>query len=134
MNANDSLASPLILLVEEDLQLRQSMEELLKLENYTSLSVANATEALSVIDSMSTLPGLIISDIVMKGMDEFQFLIAVRNKPAWKYIPFLFVSGQEAPGFVQDSKFGTVGYIPKPFNVLEFLDTVRRLTNRIDSG
>lgn len=124
----------LILLVEDDLYLRQSTEELLKFENYRCVSVRNPREALAFLSSTTILPRLIISDIIMREMGGFQFLVAVRDNPIWQQIPFLFVTCQEAPGLVQDSEFGTVGYIPKPFNIRRFLDTIRHLINRIHGG
>jgi|SRR5690554_3122439 len=118
---------PFILVVEDDPSLLENLEDILQFAGYDFVAVSNAYEGFNVLRSVSRLPDLIISNILMPGMDGFQFLLAVRKNRSWANIPFLFISGQEATCFVQDAAYGAVAYMTKPFEVSELLDLVGRM-------
>jgi CheY-like chemotaxis protein len=121
---------PLILLVEDDEALLENLEEALSYGHFRVVPATNARSALDILTTLSPLPELIISDIVMPGMDGYQFLKAVRANPQWKHIPFLFISDQEATGLVVDPEFVVIGYLYKPFGVPQLLDMAGRLRSR----
>lgn len=116
----------MILLVEDEPNLLESMEEILNFGGYEVVSASAPQEALKLLDTAPVLPDLIVSDILMPGMDGFQFLNAVRSR-SWKHIPFLFVSGQEATGLLKDPAQAPVGYLSKPFSINELLGMIGRI-------
>jgi two-component system response regulator MprA len=122
-----TLRSALVFLVEDDFDLQVVMRETLELADYDVVSVSNPHEALDRLNSAPRLPRLIISDLMMPGMNGYQFFQAVRHEPSWKRIPFLFVTGQEATSFINDPVMGTIAYLSKPFRITDLLDMVERL-------
>ncbi len=116
----------MILLVEDDPLLLESMEELLEFAGYDVVSATGPKEALQFLESAPTLPQLIVSDILMPGMDGFQFLKAVRSR-SWSHIPFLFVSGQEATLLIKEMSEAAIGYLSKPFTVPDLLNMIERV-------
>lgn len=120
----------LLLIVDDDWYLRKVYEDALQLEGYPVLTAASGHEALDILRTASVQPRLIISDILMPGMDGFQFLAAVRAQPQWRSIPFLFISGQEDSGIVHDPVAGVVGYLSKPFHVPALLAMIDQMLRK----
>jgi CheY-like chemotaxis protein len=118
----------MILLVEDEPILLESMEEILSFAGYQVKTASAPREALQILGTGDSLPDLIVSDILMPGMDGFQFLATVREQFS-KRTPFLFISGQEATNLIHDPAQGKIGYLSKPFNVAELLDMVARILN-----
>ena len=116
----------MILLVEDDPLLLESLADILSFADYEVKSAGAPREALQFLSTSPALPELIVSDIMMPGMNGYQFLAAVRSDFS-KHIPFLYISGLEATSLLHDPVQGTIGYLNKPFNVAELLDMIARI-------
>ena len=78
-----------ILLVEDSDVLRQGLKSLLEQENYQVITGGNGKEALEKMESDP--PDLILADILMPEMDGYALFEAVRSRPEWISIPFIFL-------------------------------------------
>ena len=67
-----------VLIVEDELYVRNSIKRSIP-KCYTIIEASNGAEALNIIDK-DNLPSLIISDIMMPGMDGFEFLKELRRR------------------------------------------------------
>ena len=104
----------LILIIEDDLDILDFNTKLLEQRNYRVLKARDGKEALDLIEK--TLPDLIISDIMMPGMDGLTFLKAVKNNPTTDHIPVIVLSARSAAGSrLEALKEGAQGYLSKPF-------------------
>ena len=73
-------------------------------------------------------PDLILMDLQLPGMDGFDALRALRDKPETRDIPVVAVSANVAREQAERIKAdGFDGYIAKPFEVVDFLAMVHRL-------
>jgi len=81
---------PVILFVDDQVSLRTSVQNLLQMEGFEVLLAANGREALRQLEQASPLPDLIVSDISMPHMSGFELFEAVRLRPEWFDIPFVF--------------------------------------------
>lgn len=112
----------IILVVEDDLTLRDGIREVLVLEGYEILVASNGIEALDVLNNLSLVPDLIISDIMMPRMDGIQFFGEVRKDPRWLMLPFIFLT---AKGDKADQQFGfrlgVDDYVIKPYDPPDLL-------------
>lgn len=62
------------------------------------------------------LPDLILLDIMMPGIDGFETCVKLKNDPATKNIPVIFLSAKEDPAdIVKGFQCGGCDYITKPF-------------------
>jgi len=101
-----------ILLVDDDITLREMYEERLKLEGYAVATATNGEEALAKMKSF--VPDLILLDIMMPVMNGFTVLDKLRAHSEYSKIPVLFLTA-----LVQDQnknramKAGAAGYIVK---------------------
>ncbi len=84
-----------ILLVDDDLYIRDLYAEVLKDENYDVLIASDGEEALAV--ATATVPDLILLDIMLPKMDGIQVLTKIRENAALKSVPVVMLTnfGQE---------------------------------------
>jgi two-component system, OmpR family, response regulator len=74
------------------------------------------------------LPQLILLDVMMPGMDGPGTLRALRELPALKDVPVVFMTAKVQPQEVsQYTAMGALGVIAKPFDPMGLADQVRRL-------
>jgi CheY-like chemotaxis protein len=80
-----------ILVVEDELESREALLQILELEGYRAVGVSNGADALKFLRS-SELPCLIVFDLFMPVMDGRQFRMALLSTEAWAAIPVVVVS------------------------------------------
>jgi putative two-component system response regulator len=122
-----------LLIVEDNPVLREGLQEMLDLEGFAVIAAANGREAL---EKMSTPAhngpiDLILSDIAMPEMDGYAFFRAVRSRPEWISIPFLFLTARgEKQDILAGKDLGADDYLIKPLSREELLTAVRARLDR----
>jgi PAS domain S-box-containing protein len=121
MHDGDLLASalpkPRILLVEDEATLREHLAQALS-DEYVVETAGDGREALRAV--MQALPELIVTDIVMPGIDGIELLKTLRSTRRTQTVPVLLISGraideQRIEGF----KEGADAYLAKPYTERE---------------
>ena len=114
-----------ILVAEDDPSVRLIISEMLELmDNCNARVVASPEEALDVAEGPDTLPlDLLISDIVMPGMDGFQ--LADRMVERYPKLKVLFVSGYDPESMDRSLELrARSGFLSKPFSLGALQETV----------
>lgn len=120
-----------IFLVEDNSAQLQLIKKILELENYRVDTAENGKVAFDKLSAMKELPDIIISDIVMPEMDGYELFKMVSQHPLLNFIPFLFISGKDAPEDIRFGKMlGVDDYITKPFNYKDVLAVIAGKINR----
>ena len=136
---------PIILVVEDNVDLLYNLNLLLESNNYTPITAKNGKEAIKILSTLGKIPDIIISDIMMPEMDGYEFFKAISNEPRWNRIPFLFLSARTTPKDIRFGKLlGVDDYITKPFDEKDLLATlsgriarnerINALNNKIDES
>ncbi|MNE39726.1 Heme response regulator HssR [compost metagenome] len=116
-----------ILVVEDDKHVRRLLEAVLKREGYDVFTAEDGHKALDVLDIQHI--DLIILDIMMPGMDGYEFAAEVRA--ANSQIPILMATAKHLP---EDKKkgfrLGTDDYMTKPVDTEEMLLRIQALLRR----
>ena len=122
-----------ILVVEDDPILRQVISSILEGKGHRVLETSDSEAALSELKESS--PHLILSDVMMPGMDGFMFYEQVRANPAWSQIPFIFLTARDQQTDIRHGmELGADDYLTKPFEPEELLAAVRiRLARATES-
>ena len=116
-----------ILIAEDDWELRQLFSHVLTKNGYAVKGVSNGQEALDAVDMEYF--DLIISDIMMPGVDGFEFAQTVRQVN--KTIPILFMSAKDdLPSKRKGFLVGIDDYMVKPVELAELEMRVRALLRR----
>jgi CheY-like chemotaxis protein len=107
-----------VVVVEDDLDIREVMRMVLETSGYSVLEASEGAEALSVVRGRR--PCVILLDLMMPGMDGFQFREAQLRDPAIAAIPVIIVSG--GGGIPEKAaKLCAAGYLVKPTDVHRML-------------
>jgi len=118
-----------LLIVEDNDALREGLGEMLNLEGFTTITAANGR--LALLKMNGSIPDLILSDITMPEMDGFAFYKAVRARPDWLAIPFIFLTARgEKKDVLSGKNLGVEDYLIKPLTREELVTAVRSRLNR----
>ncbi len=113
---------PLILVVEDNVDLLYNLNLLLESNNYKPITAKNGKEAIKILSTLEKIPEVIISDIMMPEMDGYEFFRVISNNPLWNRIPFLFLSARTTPKDIRFGKLlGADAYLTKPFDEKDLL-------------
>jgi CheY-like chemotaxis protein len=83
---------PLVLVVDDDRDIRDSLIETLEDHGYTAVGAGNGVEAIDVLRTHAVPPCLILLDLMMPVMDGRGFREEQLKHPAWAGIPVIVVS------------------------------------------
>ena len=114
-----------ILVVEDDISIRELLVEILESEGYLVSASTNGSEGIKCLETL--IPDLILMDIMMPVMDGYAFRKEMLLNPKWNQIPVLAMSAQvQAKEKLAD--YGLFNFINKPLELNHLLDTVRTLS------
>jgi two-component system C4-dicarboxylate transport response regulator DctD len=113
-----------VVLVEDDVDNRESITEALETAGFRVHSLATAQEALKILDA-PRCPGLILLDLRMPRMGGGELLAAIALRPDRERFRVVLVSADtEAPALATRPR--VVEVLRKPFALEKLLDAVRR--------
>jgi len=85
-------------------------------EDYKIMAVRTGEQALKAVQG-SSLPDLILLDIIMPGIDGYEVCKIIKQDEKTSHIPIVFVTAiSEAMDAARAFEIGAVDYITKPFN------------------
>jgi CRP-like cAMP-binding protein len=120
-----------ILVIEDQLEVRENLVELLELSGYEVAAGANGKEGIQL--ATSDLPDLILCDVMMPELDGFGVLRILEKRADTADIPFIFLTAKaENTDFRKGMNLGADDYIIKPFNEIELLDAVELRLKKSD--
>jgi len=89
----------------------------------------NGKEALEQLRSVT--PDLILADILMPEMDGYALFEAVRSRPEWISIPFIFLTARrERKNILAGKRLGAEDYLLKPISPDDLLTAIRARLGR----
>lgn len=116
-----------ILVVEDNGDLRNYIVQLFS-ANYKVRQAADGKDGLQ--QALQAVPDLIISDVMMPGMDGIEFCSQIKSNIKTSHIPFILLTARTSLIFKYEGlEMGADDYINKPFNVKELQLKVKNLIN-----
>ncbi len=117
-----------ILIVDDDDALRANLQELLEFHGHTVLAAAAGREGIALA---ANRPDLVFCDVDMPEMDGFATVAALRQLPACRDIPIIFLTGRLARADQRHGmNLGADDYITKPFSVSDILEAIAARVHR----
>lgn len=124
-NPNDK---PLILFVEDSEDVRKYVCDLLK-SDY-NVSLAESGEA-GIKITQNNLPDLILSDVMMPGMDGFEFCKQIKSDWKTSHIPVILLTAKVTQqSRLEGLELGADDYITKPFDYKELFIRIKNLIDQ----
>ncbi|HOL93668.1 MAG TPA: response regulator, partial [bacterium] len=115
-----------ILVVEDELSVRNLMKMLFSSLGYTVTIAANGDEALRLVEKMGVKPDLVITDVVMPKMSGKELIDRLRK--TYPHLKALFMSGYTDNAIVHHGVLDPdTPFIQKPFNIQEIGKKVREV-------
>lgn len=119
------------LIVEDDEDIAFLIEFVLRQQGYHVSVSSDGKEALAMLDS-SLPPALVVMDLMLPFSDGISLVKHLRAKPAWKAVPVLMLTAKSQEGdMVQAMKAGASDYLTKPFQPMELIMRVQRVTGSV---
>ncbi len=116
-----------ILVVDDNPDKLSLLEATLRMAGYEVRTARDGAEGLAAVESLQ--PDLIVSDIMMAGMDGYELARRIRENPQTRFIPIIL---QTAAGFRAEdqrrgAEAGALGYFTDPTDLDLLLSRVRTL-------
>ncbi|MBA7666115.1 Alkaline phosphatase synthesis transcriptional regulatory protein PhoP [subsurface metagenome] len=112
-----------ILIADDELYIRLLVGSALG-RDYAVLEASDGEEAIDIIHTQK--PDLILMDILMPNLDGYTACYEIKRDQATRVIPVVMLTGI---GYELNKKLaqelGADGYVTKPFNLQDLLDTVK---------
>ena len=123
--ATDRSGFPLLLIVDDNSDFRTFMKISLELQ-YRVMTAGSGEEALKLLQASK--PDLIISDVMMPGMDGNELCRRVKEKKETSSIPVILLTAKQATeSKVEGLETGADDYVTKPFNMTILVLRIRKL-------
>ena len=118
MEGGDARAT--VLIVDDEDDIRESIQTILEEEGYRAVGASNGREALRLLQEAADRPCLILLDLMMPVMDGWRLLELLKSDANLCDIPVTVVSAARYQGSV-----GATRFIKKPLNVELLIQTVK---------
>ncbi len=120
-----------ILVVDDDADIRQTLEMTLQYEGFEVWTARTGIEALARLEAEPEAPALVLTDVKMPGLDGLELLdriAATESAP-----PVVLISGHgDVPVAVDAMQRGAVNFLEKPLDERRLLVTVHRAIREQD--
>jgi two-component system, chemotaxis family, chemotaxis protein CheY len=117
-----------ILVVDDSGTVRQQVSMALKQAGFETAQAADGREGLAMVDANRNI-SMVICDVNMPNMNGLEMVEKIKAKPENKSLPILMLTTEGQPSMIKRAKdAGAVGWIVKPFNASQLVQTAKHLT------
>jgi PAS domain S-box-containing protein len=121
-----------ILVIDDDNTLRQMTANTLRKRGYDVLEATDGQKGLEL--AIYQLPDLVLSDIMMTGVDGFDVLQGLRSQPATSAIPVVLMTGEPKERHMRSGmEGGADDFLAKPFSAKTLCNAVSARLERQDA-
>lgn len=119
-----------LLIVEDDITIRQGLKFYLEQENFNVMSVEFASDAIKTINNNHI--DLILLDVNLPDMDGFELFKEIKKI---KDIPIIFLTANDLEvSIVRGLDMGADDYITKPFKARELVSRIKNVLRRVNNN
>ena len=114
-----------VLVVEDDLDIRETVAELLLEEGYEVQTAVSGRDALEYLAEAPALPDVVLLDLMMPIMDGWTFYDHLQKESRWALLPIVVISA-DANVHEKAARLNPVACLRKPVDIDELLSVVAR--------
>src|SRR5919109_821595 len=123
------MKKPLILVVEDELAVRELLVNAFEFSNFDVIEAENGAEGVEM--TQKNLPDLIVMDVRMPIMTGFEACQIIKAEESTKHIPVIFLSAYGQDAEVNTGlDLGAEEYLVKPFEVSNLVGRVRNILSK----
>jgi DNA-binding response OmpR family regulator len=117
-----------ILLVEDEKAIQTLVVYHLEKMNYKVIVKESAEEAIELLKNSDSLPSLIITDVLLPGMNGINFCRLIKNDPKTSDIPVIILSSVDFDFYRQGAENSGADYfLTKPFRINDFINIINNI-------
>ena len=117
---------PMVLVVDDDEQVREVVRLNLELEGYAVKEASNAEEGLAALEEEA--PDLILLDVMMPQVDGWEMLRRVQEQHGIGSIPVVMFSGKvDETARAEAAERGAQGFVGKPFDLRSLIEQTKQI-------
>jgi CheY-like chemotaxis protein len=129
-SSDEDLLRRTVLLVDDDARNIFALSSVLERRGMEVLTATTGSEAIAVLNSRSDV-AIVLMDIMMPGMDGYETIEAIREKPGFRRLPILALTAKAMKGDREKClEAGASDYLAKPVNVEQLLSALRMWLHR----
>ena len=122
-----------VLVVDDESEVRESIDEFLQDHNYAVCEAGDGEEALA--KTFTEKPDLILLDLRLPKVDGYQVCQTLKGNPITSSIPIIMITALNAtPQKVKGIEYGADDYISKPFDLDELLARIKMIMRRVGAA
>lgn len=122
-----SPAGPTIVVIDDDAGIRDSIKDLLALEDWNCVVAETGQDGLDLIKSLN--PQLVVTDVQLPDMSGYQVCQSLKRSTASKNVPVIMITGRftEPDDKVQGFESGADEFFSKPFDPILFMARLKSI-------
>jgi CheY-like chemotaxis protein/AraC-like DNA-binding protein len=111
--------------VEDNLEVREYMVNLLD-EHYHVLEAEDGLAGYRA--AIEQLPDLVLSDVMMPGLDGYELCLRIKNHDKTSHIPVILITAKDSSeDYLMGTRKGADAYLTKPFDPALLLEKVKQI-------
>ena len=120
---------PLVLIVDDDEQLREFVRVNLEMDGYVVREAGSADEGLAALEEKP--PDLVLLDVMMPQVDGFEMLRRMQDRHGVGSVPVIMFSGKvDEETASRAAREGAQAFIGKPFDPQALIESTKQLLSR----
>jgi excisionase family DNA binding protein len=124
-----SAEKPLVLVVDDDEQLREFVRVNLEMDGYVVREAGSADEGLAALENEA--PDLVLLDVMMPQVDGFEMLRRMQERHGLGSVPVIMFSGKvDEETSSRATREGAQAFIGKPFDPQALIESTKQLLSR----
>jgi CheY-like chemotaxis protein len=116
---------PQVLIVDDDLDIRETLADVLEDRGFATITASNGLEALQLLRRIAAPPSVILLDLMMPVMDGYGFLEERKKDPTLSSIPVAIITAGH--GVERGRLCNGAPIVPKPINVSKLVSILHDL-------
>jgi len=117
-----------VLVVDDSSTVRQQVALALKQAGFEIVEAADGEEGLATVAANRAID-MVVCDVNMPVLNGLEMVERIKSRPEHKALPILMLTTEGQPSLIKRAKqAGAVGWIVKPFDANQLVETARHLT------
>jgi DNA-binding response OmpR family regulator len=116
-----------IVVVDDDAGIRESLKDLMALENWECAVAETGKKGLELVESLK--PQLVVADIQLPDMSGYQLCQSLKRDPGSRHVPVVMITGRftEPDDKIQGFESGADEFFSKPFDPVLFVARIKSI-------
>jgi CheY-like chemotaxis protein len=124
------MTQPTLVVVDDEPAIAEMVQDLLEYEGYQVVTAGNGHAGLTCVAQVR--PQLVLSDVMMPGLDGVAFCRALHADPSTRAIPVVLMSAAAAPAAEDGCRYAA--FVRKPFDLVTLVDVIRAVLSEAPAG